>query len=90
MREKALGLAHRSPAQECDPFDPKSRSGLGPSPRDAGGTTRGFGPAEFREIGGMMPGRRRGLRKMGEGDERSRNRPGSRDFVARASDLPGL
>jgi glycine hydroxymethyltransferase len=65
---KRRSIAPRSPATRTasryDPAKPVKTSGIRLG--TPAGTTRGFGPAEFREIGGMIAEVVDGLRKNGE------------------------
>jgi glycine hydroxymethyltransferase len=65
--EKALDRASITCNKNSIPFDPEKpfvTSGIRLG--TPAGTTRGFGPGEFREIGGMIAEVVEGLRKNGE------------------------
>jgi glycine hydroxymethyltransferase len=65
--EKALDRASITCNMNTIPFDPeKPKVGSGIRLGTPAGTTRGFGPAEFRAIGGMIAEVVEGLRKNGE------------------------
>jgi glycine hydroxymethyltransferase len=65
--EKALDRAFITCNKNAIPYDPeKPAITSGIRLGTPAGTTRGFGPAEFREIGGMIADVVDGLRKNGE------------------------
>jgi glycine hydroxymethyltransferase len=65
--EKALGRASITCNKNAIPYDPeKPMITSGIRLGTPAGTTRGFGPAEFREIGGLIAEVVEGLRKNGE------------------------
>ncbi|HYZ47981.1 MAG TPA: serine hydroxymethyltransferase [Sphingomonas sp.] len=65
--EKALDRASITCNMNTIPFDPeKPKVGSGIRLGTPAGTTRGFGPAEFRQIGGLIASVVEGLRKNGE------------------------
>ena len=97
--EKALGRAHITCNKNGIPFDPeKPTVTCGVRLGTPAGTTRGFGEAEFREIGRLdrrgrrrAGGERRGRQRRGRGPGAGRGRPAlralpdlSRAVIARA------
>ncbi len=72
-----------------DPLPPVKTSGIRVG--SPAGTTRGFGPAEFREIGNMIADVLDGLRKNGETGRRARSKRNVRERVRALCDaLPDL
>ncbi|MBT9290035.1 serine hydroxymethyltransferase [Hyphomicrobiaceae bacterium 22] len=76
VTEKALKRAHITCNKNGIPFDPaKPMVTSGVRLGTPAGTTRGFGPAEFREVGKMIAAVIDGLQKNGEaGDAQIENR----------------
>ena len=86
-RRRGARARRRSPATRTaspiDPLPPIKTSGIRVG--SPAGTTRGFGPAEFREIGNMVADVLDGLRKKGEQATPGRGDVATRARCARAS-----